>query len=148
MILSRKIKDKFSTGWMMVCLSVCLVMPLAIATGLVIKSLPLLHTHSLKSLIASSDWSPSDGQFGFWPFILSSVWVTVIAVLICVPLCLLAAIFLSQFAPKWMLGFMRPVMDILAGIPSVVYGVWGLLVIVPLTADKNRPFFQCRYFRL
>ena len=57
-------------------------------------------------------------------------------------LCLLAAIYLSQFAPKWLLEFMRPVIDILAGIPSVVYGVWGVLVIVPLVGDTIAPFFN------
>jgi phosphate transport system permease protein len=55
----------------------------------------------------------------------------VLALVISIPLCLLASIHLTQFAPKWVLKFMRPVIDILAGIPSVVYGVWGLLVVVP-----------------
>ncbi len=85
---------------------------------------------------------PVEGQFGFWPFIVSSLWVTVTALIISMPLCLLAAIFLTQFAPKWMLSFMRPVIDILAGIPSVVYGVWGVLVIVPLVADTIAPLFH------
>ncbi len=142
MILSRKIKDNLSSKWMLLCLFFCLVLPLAIGTGLILKSLPLLKTHSLASLITSSDWSPSDGKFGFWPFIYGSVLVTIIAIAICIPLCLLASIFLTQFAPKWMLSFMRPVIDILAGIPSVVYGVWGVIVIVPLVGDKIAPHFH------
>jgi phosphate transport system permease protein len=142
MVLARKITDSVSSKWMMLCLLFCLLLPLAIGTGLILKSLPLLKTHSLKSLIVSSDWSPSDGQFGFWPFIYGSVLVTVISLLLSVPLCLLSSIYLTQFAPKWMLSFMRPVIDILAGIPSVVYGVWGVIVIVPLVGDKIAPHFH------
>lgn len=138
----RKLIDSISSKWMFTCLLFFLILPLAIGTGLVIKSAGLLENHSLGGLIFSSDWSPMDGQFGFWPFILSSLWVTVVALIISMPLCLLAAIYLSQFAPKWMLKFMRPVIDILAGIPSVVYGVWGVLVIIPFVRDIIAPFFD------
>lgn len=127
---------------MIVCLSFFLLLPVGIATGLVLKSEDLLSAHSLSDLIFSSEWSPSEGLFGFWPFILSSLWVTIIALIISMPLCLLAAIYLSQFAPKWVLEFMRPVIDILAGIPSVVYGVWGVLVVVPFVGETVAPFFN------
>lgn len=127
---------------MLLCLVFFLLLPLAIGAGLVFKSTDLLQNHSITKLIFSSDWSPSNGQFGFWPFILSSLWVTLAALLIALPLCLLASIYLTQFAPVWMLKFMRPVIDILAGIPSVVYGVWGVLVIVPLVGDKIAPLFH------
>ena len=138
----RILIDNISSKWMLVCLSFFLLLPLAIGTGLVLKSEDLLTGHTLGSLIFSADWSPSEDKFGFWPFILSSLWVTIVALIISMPLCLLAAIYLSQFAPKWLLEFMRPVIDILAGIPSVVYGVWGVLVIVPLVGDTIAPFFN------
>lgn len=138
----RKLADSLSSKWMLVCLSFFLLMPLAIGAGLVIKSSGLLSEHTLSSLILSSDWSPSDDQYGFWPFIVSSLWVTIIALVISMPLCLLAAIYLTQFSPSWVLKIMRPVIDILAGIPSVVYGVWGVLIIVPLVGDKVAPFFD------
>ncbi|QEC70178.1 phosphate ABC transporter permease subunit PstC [Panacibacter ginsenosidivorans] len=126
---------------MVVCLCFFLLLPLAIGAGLVFKSMGLFDGRSIGALIFSSDWSPSEGKFGFWPFILSSLWVTVVALSISIPFCLLASIYLTQFAPRWFLNFMRPVIDILAGIPSVVYGVWGVLVIVPLVSDKIAPFF-------
>ncbi|MGN6616246.1 MAG: phosphate ABC transporter permease subunit PstC [Ilyomonas sp.] len=138
----RKLIDNISSRWMLLCLVFFLLLPLAIGAGLVFKSTDLLQNHSITKLIFSSDWSPSNGQFGFWPFILSSLWVTLAALLIALPLCLLASIYLTQFAPVWMLKFMRPVIDILAGIPSVVYGVWGVLVIVPLVGDKIAPLFH------
>jgi phosphate transport system permease protein len=138
----RKLIDNVSSKWMMVSLSFFLLLPLAIALGLIVKSSGLLENHSFGSLVTSSEWSPTQGKFGFWPFILSSLWVTVTAILISMPLCLLSSIYLSQFAPKWILHFMQPVVDILAGIPSVVYGVWAVLVVVPLVRDDIAPFFQ------
>lgn len=139
---TRKLTDSISSKWMIVCLSFFLLMPLAIGAGLVLKSSGLLSEHTLGSLIFSTDWSPSDDQYGFWPFIVSSLWVTIIALIISMPFCLLAAIYLTQFAPSWMLKLMRPVIDILAGIPSVVYGVWGVIIIVPFVGDKVAPFFD------
>jgi phosphate transport system permease protein len=138
----RKFIDGLSSKWMVVCLCFFLLLPLAIGAGLVFKSSGLFDGRSISALIFSSDWSPSEGKFGFWPFILSSLWVTVVALTIAIPFCLLAAIYLTQFAPSWVLKFMRPVIDILAGIPSVVYGVWGVLVIVPFVSDKIAPFFE------
>ncbi len=138
----RRIIDSLSSKWMVAALSFFLLLPLAIGAGLIVKSSGLLKDHSIISLVTSSEWSPMDGQFGFWPFILSSLWVTITAILISMPLCLLAAIYLSQFAPKWMLRFMHPVIDILAGIPSVVYGVWAVLVIIPLVRDTIAPLFH------
>jgi phosphate transport system permease protein len=138
----RKIIDFLSSKWMLVCLSFFLLLPLAIGMGLIVKSLGLLENDTLGNLVFSSDWSPSEGKYGFWPFIISSLWVTIAALVISMPLCLLAAIYLSQFAPKGVLNFMRPVIDILAGIPSVVYGVWGVLAIVPFVSDKIAPFFN------
>src|SRR6266542_2681838 len=78
---------------------------------------------------------------------LSSKWmVAALSFFLLLPLAigagLLAAIYLSQFAPKWMLRFMHPVIDILAGIPSVVYGVWAVLVIIPLVRDTIAPLFH------
>jgi phosphate transport system permease protein len=142
MVLSRRLTDNISSKWMLACLIFCLMLPLAIGTGLVFKSSGLLSTNKLSTLIFSEDWYPSDGQFGFWAFIVSSVLVTVLALIISMPLCLLSSIYLTQYAPKWVLKFMRPVIDILAGIPSVVYGMWGLIVVVPLVSDKIAPAFN------
>ena len=137
----RNIIDSISSKWMIVCLTFFVLLPLGIGVGLVLKSSGLLENHAITSLVFSSDWSPADGNFGFWPFILSSIWVTIVALLVSMPVCLLAGIYLTQFAPAWMLSIMRPVIDILAGIPSVVYGVWGILVVVPFVGNYSRSVF-------
>jgi phosphate transport system permease protein len=64
-----------------------------------------------------------------------------VALLISAPICLLTSIHLTQYAKKWVLKIMHPVIDILAGIPSVIYGVWGILVVVPAISDYIGPFF-------
>lgn len=138
----RKLLDAVSSKWMVVCLMFFLLLPLAIAAGLIVKSTGLFEGRSIGTLITSSEWAPWEGKFGFFPFILSSLWVTVVALIIAIPFCLLSAIYLTQFAPGWVLKFMRPVIDILAGIPSVVYGVWGVLVIVPFVSEKLASFFN------
>jgi phosphate transport system permease protein len=125
---------------MIVSLIQVVLLPLVIGIGLYLKSKLILDDNSLLSLLFSSDWKPMSGKFGFFPFILSSLWVTVISLLIAGPICLLTAIHLTQYADNWVLKIMHPVIDILAGIPSVVYGVWGILVIVPFISHTVAPF--------
>jgi phosphate transport system permease protein len=127
--------------WMLICLLLVILMPFILGIGLYWKSAPILEEHSIFNLLFSKDWRPLSGKFGFYPFIISSLWVTVIALLISGPICLLTAIHLTQYAKRWVLKFMHPVIDILAGIPSVIFGVWGILVIVPFISNYMAPFF-------
>jgi len=109
--------------------------------GLYCKSKPILFAKPLAELIFSSSWRPFKGEFGFFPFIIGTLWVTGVAVIIAVPFCILTSIYLSEYAPKGIREFSKPLIDLLAGIPSVVYGVWGVLVIVPLIKDYIAPYF-------
>lgn len=138
----RKIIDKISSCWMLISIWFVLILVPVITFGLITKSLPLLQKNSLFDIILSSDWSPMKGNFGFLPFIVSTILVTFVATVISAPLCLLSAIHLTQYAPKRLLNFMHSVIDILAGIPSVVYGVWGMLVVVPFVSDYLAPYFN------
>jgi len=136
----RRFKDKVSTAWMWICLAIVIILPFLIGAGLIIKSHTIIEKHSLWQLLTTSEWQPLQGKFGFLPFIISSLWVTVIAVLLSGPVCLLTAIFLTQYARSTILKIMHPIIDILAGIPSVIFGVWGILIIVPFIA-RIAPFF-------
>ncbi len=123
----RKLLDRITFRLMhLASLSVVVVLLLIVA-GLYLKSLPILKTKSLTQILFSQDWHPLKGEFGLLPFIAGTAWVTVLAGLIALPLSLLTAIYLAEFAPSRIRGFFKPVMDILAGIPSVVYGLWGVL---------------------
>lgn len=109
---------------------------------LVIRAWPILSSQPLADLLLGEVWKPSNEQFGFLPFILGTVWVTLVGVILAVPACLLVAIYLAEYARRSTRTIAKPVLDLLAAIPSVVYGVWGLLVIVPFVDDILAPFFH------
>ena len=113
----------------------------AMATGLIYKSIPILKTYPLWNLLSGVEWSPFRGEFGFKSFILSSIYVTGLSIAIAVPIALLTALYLTERSRPFMKKIVFPILDILAGIPSVVYGLWGTLIIVPWIADKFGPRF-------
>jgi phosphate transport system permease protein len=127
---------------MLFLLVIVVLLPFIMATGLIWKSTGLLESHNLIKLLTSSAWRPLKGDFGFAPFIVSSLIVTTISILLAAPICILSAIHMVYFAPRFVLKIMRPVIDILAGIPSVIYGVWGILMIVPLVSHYIAPIFN------
>jgi len=141
MILDRIQKDRRAGMAMKTITIACVLVLVLMAAGLIIKSLPILKTNSLGGLLFSSTWSPLKGKFGMLPFIVGTLWVTGISVIIAVPVSLLSAIYLSEYAPHWLRNLSKPLMDLLAGIPSVIFGVWGILVVVPLVRDHVAPFF-------
>ncbi len=112
-------------AWLMVALA------LAIAGGLYLKARPVLAAQSLAQLLLTGDWRPLQGQFGFLPFIAGTVAVTGLALLIAVPLSLLSAIYLSEYASRRMRACVTPAIDLLAAIPSVIFGIWGVVAVVP-----------------
>lgn len=144
MLLKRRLFDKITGVWMVTALVTILLLPLIIGVGLYLKASPLLEHQSLFQLITTSEWLPHEGKFGFWPFIASSLYVTLLAFLFSAPVCLLAAIFLTEFSSSRLMKFMHPVIDILAGLPSVIYGVWGILVIVPFVSEVLAPVINTK----
>ena len=108
---------------------------LLIIFGLYSKSKALLGLKSLGALLFSTAWSPLKGGFGLLPFILGTLWVTAVALVIAVPVSLFTAIYLSEYATKVFRDFAKPVIDLLAGIPSVVYGFMGIVLLVPFIRE-------------
>jgi phosphate transport system permease protein len=111
---------------------------------LIYQSWPILTATPLVQLLGGRTWLPSQGLFGFYPFIIGTFWVTVLALVLSVPPCLLTAIYLSEYAKPRLRAIMKPMLDILAGIPSVVYGVWGMIAIVPIVKSAG-PIFNKYY---
>ncbi len=137
----RLIKDEI-VNKLMLCITVFAgLIVFLMAFGLFLRSKPILAIKPLSELLFSSSWHPLKGEFGFFPFIMGTLWVTGVAVIIAFPLCLLTSIFLSEYAPTKIREFTSPLIDLLAGIPSVIYGIWGILVIVPLIKDYLAPLF-------
>lgn len=110
------------------------VLALFIFCGLLLKSLPIFQSVSLFDLFFSSSWHPMKNEFGLLVFIVSTLEVTLLSMIIAIPVCLLSSIYLSEYASRHFREVSRFVIDILAGIPSVIYGLCGVLVIVPLVA--------------
>ena len=134
-------KDRLAQGIMFTLSLLSLLLVLIIGVGLYLKSMPVLSDKSLWTLLSSSEWKPMKGEFGFFPFVMGSVWVTLSAILFALPVSLLTAIFLTEYAKSYVKKFVFPVLDILAGLPSVIYGVWGVLVIVPWISTRLAPHF-------
>jgi phosphate transport system permease protein len=135
----RLIKDRFAQVLMAVLTTSTGLIAIAVGLGLYLRSRPILAIKPLSALLFSSTWSPLKGEFGFLPFIAGTLWVTGVAMILAIPLCLLTAIYLSEYAPVRMREITSPFIDLLAGIPSVIYGIWGILVIVPLIKNGLAP---------
>lgn len=118
-----------------------LALTLTIFLALLLKAFPLLSFKSVFSLLFSSAWQPSRGNFGLWPFILGTIWVTITALVLAVPISILTSIYLSEYAPAKLKKKFQPVLDLLAGLPSVIYGMWGVLTVVPAVSRYLAPLF-------
>jgi phosphate transport system permease protein len=136
----RRLKDKLAGQSMGLITLVTSALAILIATALLIRAWPILSASSLASLIFSDTWHPTRGEFGFWPFIVGSIDVTLLAMIIAVPLSLLSAIYLAEYAQGR--AIFKPLVDLLASIPSVVYGLWGVLFVVPFIRDYVGPWLD------
>ncbi len=144
-MINRNLKDiiarKIMFGFCMFILSLGFLM----GWGLYHRAKPILAIKSFKDLFFLNSWHPSQGQFGLGNFISGTLWVTAIAMIIAVPLSILTAIFISEYAPRKIRDAVKPIIDLLAGISPVIYGVWGVIAIVPLVRDYLMPFFSTRF---
>lgn len=137
----RLFKDTLAQKTMLVLTFIPGLIVLLILVGLFLKAEPILADKPFFSLLFSSAWSPLKGNFGLFPFIMGTLWVTFVALIMAVPVSLLTAIYLSEYAPRFIREFTKPVIDLLAGLPSVIYGVWGVLLIVPFVSQILAPLF-------
>ena len=92
-------------------------------------------------MLTTSNWRPFKGEFGFASYILSTIYVTLIAIIIALPLSLLTGIYVTEYASPKVRRLFNPVIDLLSGIPPVIYGVWGTLTVVPFISEKLAPHF-------
>lgn len=108
---------------------------LAVATiclFLFANGVPAIGKIGVLNFLTGEKWKPGNNIYGILPMILGSIYVTAGAVVAGVPIGILTAVYLSKFCPRKLYRFIKPVIDLLAGIPSVVYGFFGMVVIVPV----------------
>ncbi len=89
--------------------------------------------------VSDDGWHPTEGEFGLLPMVVASLWLMTGAVVLATPIGLVCAVFCRWYAPAPVASLFRRVIELLAGIPSVVYGFWGLVTLVPLVAKLHPP---------
>jgi phosphate transport system permease protein len=111
----------------------------AVIISLIIGSLPAIRTFGFGFLL-SQNWNPVTDQFGALPAIYGAIITSFIAMLIAVPVGLMIAFFLTELCPQWLRRPIGIAIELLAGIPSIIYGIWGLFVFAPFLQETLQPF--------
>lgn len=127
-------QEKIFKGIFALCALLSIFAVLMICFFLFANAIPTITQIGLFDFIFGLDWYPTEEIFGIFPMIVGSIYVTALAILIGVPLGVLSAIYLSRFASKKEQKYILPAVELLGAIPSVVYGFFGLVIIVPLLA--------------
>lgn len=123
------------------CVSILAV--LLITVFLLVNGFPAMAKIGVFKFLLGTTWRPGNDIYGILPMILGSLYVTAGALVLGVPIGLLTAVFLSRFASPRMVKLLKPAVQLLAGIPSVVYGFFGLVVVVPLTTGRGSMLAAC-----
>ena len=109
---------------------------LLIALFILNEGLPFMFNYGIGNFLLSSEWQPGTGHFGIFPMIMSSIYVTIGAMIVGAPLGIAGAIFLTEYAPPTIMKIVKPTIELLAAIPSVVYGFIGVMVLAPIIRDN------------
>jgi phosphate transport system permease protein len=131
----KRIKEILIENLLLLIACSAVAILLLIAVFIFREGLPVIFKYGLKNFVLTNNWSPLKGEFGIFAMILGSLWVTVGALVIGVPLGLGCAIFLSEFVSARVRMVLKPTIELLAGIPSVVYGFIGVIILVPFIRD-------------
>lgn len=131
----QKVKEGIMHALFLICACVSILAVVLICVYLFASGIPAMTEIGLTDFLFGTKWKPSSGYFGIFPMIIGSIIVTGIAVLIGVPIGILCAVFMSHYCPKKLYLFVKPAINLLAGIPSIVYGFFGLVVIVPFMKE-------------
>jgi phosphate transport system permease protein len=124
--------------------ALALLVPLtlaAITLLILLDSLPTIRTFGLGFLV-TTEWDPVHAAFGAGAYLFGTLVTTAIAIVLAAPIAIGAAIFLTEYAPRRLRGPLAFLIELLAYIPSIVYGLWGLFVLVPLFRSEIDPFLQ------
>ena len=114
---------------------VMIILVLGILLTLIVQSLPSIKSLGLKYLW-SKVWDPVQDVYGAWPFLLGTLLSSFLALLISIPFSIAVAIFLGEYHPKgWLPDFLKNTVELIAAVPSVIYGFWGLAVLVPIVRN-------------
>lgn len=127
----KHVKEKLMQFLFFLCACISIVSVILICLFLFVNGVPAIREIGIVNFLGGRQWKPLENLFGILPMMVGSIYVTGGALLIGVPLGILCAVFMANFCPKPVYKIVKPAVDLLAGIPSIVYGFFGMLVIVP-----------------
>lgn len=122
-------------GVFLVCALASILAVALICIFLFANGLPAIREIGVLDFLTGTTWKPGNDIYGILPMIVGSIYITAGAIVIGVPIGLLTAIFMAFYCPKRIYGLLKPCTELLAGIPSIVYGFFGMVVIVPTVRD-------------
>jgi len=131
----RQFSDSAWKQVILLCGASSIVILLLIIIFTLREGLPAFSDIGFFKFISGTTWRVSQDEYGILSFIVGSIYVTALALVMSVPLGVFCAIFLAEVAPNWMRRIVRPAVELLVGIPSVVYGLVGMLLLVPRISD-------------
>lgn len=131
----QKVKERIMHALFLICACVSILAVVLICVYLFANGIPAMAEIGFTDFLFGTKWKPSSGSYGIFPMIIGSILVTGIAIIIGVPIGILCAVFMSHYCPKKLYRFVKPAINLLAGIPSIVYGFFGLVVIVPIMKE-------------
>lgn len=129
-----KLFEKMMQGIFLLCACMSIVAVVLICVFLFARGIPTMGEIGVFDFLLGKEWSPTDvpPSYGILPMIMGSIYITAGAIITGVPLGLLTAIFLAKFCPKWLYKILMPAINLMAGIPSIIYGLFGMMILVPL----------------
>lgn len=136
---TREARERVIKGFLMACAYMSIFTTFGIIIVLFEETLRFFFEVSPVEFLTSTRWAPSQGDFGVLPLVYGTLVATVIAIAVALPVGLLTAIYLSEYAPRSLRRWLKPALEILAGVPTVVYGYFALTFITPLFRDSVFP---------
>lgn len=130
-----KVKEKIMEAVFLLTAIVSIVAVALICGFLFANGIPAMKEIGFVEFLSGTKWKPGNDRYGIFPMILGSIYVTGGALLIGVPIGILMSIFMARFCPAKLYKVLKPIVDLLAGIPSIVYGFFGLVVLVPFIRE-------------
>lgn len=135
--MKSKVSEKLMEFVFLISACVSIISVILICYFIFAGGTTALNKIGILNFLLGKDWSPTNipPRFGILPMIMGSIHITIGAVLVGVPIGILAAIFMAKFCPQKLYKILKPLVNLMAGIPSIIYGFFGLVIIVPLIRD-------------
>ena len=139
---ARNVVENFFLAALMICAALAVLTTVGIVVSMVFETAHFLNLHSWKDFFFGLDWSPNfhgDSALSILPLLWGTLYISCVALLVAVPVGLLSAIYLSEYASSYIRGIAKPLLEVLAGIPTIVYGLFALLTFGPFLRDLFGP---------